>query len=399
MTPPKTAHLTNFYHAKSGGISAFYRALLRYANEHGRQMRLIVPGEESGEEAVGACGKIYRIQAPRAPAFDRRYRLIFPFGNCLRELIRILRAEAADILEVSDKYTLLYISGMLRKSWFRGVPRPTEIATSHERLDDNVAAHIASRAAGRSFARWYMRRIYFPMFDAHVANSAYTAEELISASRGHRTPREIFICPMGIDAGFFSPVPRTAHAGKRLLYSGRMSAEKNVALLIEMIELLPQEFSLVIAGEGPQRAWLMAEAERRVPGRVSLREHFPNREAFAQLLRDVDVFVHPNPHEPFGLTPLEAMASGLPMVAPRAGGVLSYANDDNAWLSPPNPADFAAAVRSIFEDDPVRRRRLQNARATAQRHDWSLIARRYFDLLDSLHYARLGVSLPPCSAA
>ncbi len=143
----------------------------------------------------------------------------------------------------------------------------------------------------------------------------------------------------------------------------------------------------------------MAEVERRVPGRVSLRDHFPDREAFSQLLRDVDVFVHPNPHEPFGLTPLEAMASGLPLVAPRAGGVLSYANDGNAWLCPPAAEAFAAAVPTIFADDHERRRRLYHARTTAEQHDWNLIARRYFELIDSLHYSRVGVTARPLSAA
>jgi glycosyltransferase involved in cell wall biosynthesis len=109
-------------------------------------------------------------------------------------------------------------------------------------------------------------------------------------------------------------------------------------------------------------------------------------------LRDVDAFVHPNPHEPFGITPLEAMASGLPLVAPRAGGVLSYANDDNAWLCHPTAEAFAAAVHSIFGSDREKRRRVQLARITAEQHDWSEIAGRYFNLIDSIHCARVGVT-------
>ena len=55
--------------------------------------------------------------------------------------------------------------------------------------------------------------------------------------------------------------------------------------------------------------------------------------ALARLYASCDVFVHPNPREPFGIGPLEAMASGVPLVLPAAGGVLSYANADNAWLA------------------------------------------------------------------
>ena len=181
-------------------------------------------------------------------------------------------------------------------------------------------------------------------------------------------------------------IPRSVYNRKCLLYSGRLSAEKNTALLIEMLALLPKEYSLVLAGEGPQRAWLLAQAERRVPGRVTVYGHLASREDYAQLLHNVDAFIHPNPHEPFGMTPLEAMAAGLPLVAPRSGGVLSYANDDNAWLSCATAKAFAVAVQSLFSDDHERLRRIQNARITAAQHDWTSIAGQYFDLLDSFHY-------------
>jgi hypothetical protein len=57
MRYPKTLHLTNFYHEASGGISAFYRALFQHANECGREIRLVVPGEQNGCEQIGACGR------------------------------------------------------------------------------------------------------------------------------------------------------------------------------------------------------------------------------------------------------------------------------------------------------------------------------------------------------
>src|SRR6516225_12466628 len=97
------------------------------------------------------------------PLSDRRYRLILPVGACLRDVKRILIAEQPDILEVSDKYTLPFISGMLRKNLLPGIKRPTEIATSHERMDVNVPAHLIKGAPGLWFAHYYMRHLYFPM--------------------------------------------------------------------------------------------------------------------------------------------------------------------------------------------------------------------------------------------
>jgi len=313
---------------------------------------------------------------------------MLPVGEALRELKRILQSEQPDILEVSDKYTLPYVSGMLRKHFLRGVHRPTEIATSHERMDDNVSAHLVSGAPGQWLSRIYMRFVYFPMFDHHVANSQYTAAELIPASRGHTTRRGIWICPMGLDTGFFAGKKRRPHGGKRLLYAGRLSAEKNTGVLLDVIMLLPKEYSLVVAGDGPQRSWIESEAASRAPGRIEMKRHFTGRDEFAQELVDADAFVHPNPREPFGITPLEAMACGVPVIAPNAGGVLSYANADNAWLCEPTPEGFASAVESVFADPAERERRVGCARITAREHDWSLIAARYFELIDSLHWKR-----------
>jgi glycosyltransferase involved in cell wall biosynthesis len=351
-------------------------------------MRLVVPGTESGCEPVGAHGRIYQIKAPHPPVGDRRYRIILPIGRCLREVHRILETEQPEILEVSDKYTLPYISGMLRKRLLNGVTRPTEVATSHERMDVNVSAYLIRGAPGKWLSRFYLHFLYVPMFDHHIANSEYTAAELVPAARGLTTPRGIWVCPMGLDVGFFDSRTRRPHPGKRLLYAGRLAVEKNTHLLVDALLRLPNDYVLVIAGAGPQRDWFVNQAATRAYGRIVMKEHFASREEFAQELADADVFVHPNPHEPFGITPLEAMACGVPVVAPCAGGVLSYANADNAWLSEPTTDAFAAAIEGVFADAAERERRVACARLTALRHDWTVIAQRYFDLLDTLHRGR-----------
>lgn len=389
MNPPKSLHLTNFYHAHSGGISAFYRALLDCANRTGRHMRLVVPGEQDGCESVGAYGKLYMVQSPRSPWIDERYRLLLPLGRPGREIARILREEQPDILEVADKYSLPYISGMIRKRMIRGVNRPTEIATSHERLGDNVAAHLHAGAAGDWFARWYLRWIYFAQFDHHVANSRYTAEELVPAAEGHTTRRGIWICPMGVDTRVFAPccagAERTRNGGVRLLYTGRLAREKNVGLLLDALELLDGSYSLDVIGDGPERNRFAEESSRRLNGRVRLHGYFSDRDAYVARLRQADVFVHPNPKEPFGIGPLEAMAAGVSVVVPNSGGVLSYANDDTAWLYRPSASGLADAVRAVFANRTLRERRLWRARQTAEQHDWRVITERFFSILDTLH--------------
>src|SRR5271166_715883 len=398
MKPPKSLHLTSFYHAQSGGIGALYRALIAHANRCEREMRLVVPGEQSGCEAMGSA-LVYSVQSPRSPWIDDRYRVLLPIGRPGREIAQILRLEQPDILEVADKYSLPYISGMVRKGIIGGVKRPTEFATSHERLDDNIAAHLGGGALGTLFAKWYMRYIYFGQFDHHLANSEYTAAELIPASRGHTTRRGIWVCPMGVDTQLFSPGPASTHAGRQLLYAGRIAPEKNVGLLVQALERLDSEYKLDLVGDGPMREWLLRESARRTPGRVQCHGHIGDRAEYAARLRRADAFVHPNPREPFGIGPLEAMACGIPVLVPRSGGVLSYAREDNAWLYEPTPEGLASAVRSVFADPDQRSAKIAQARQTAEEHEWSAIARQFFDLLDTLHHRGWHIDVPPLGAA
>jgi glycosyltransferase involved in cell wall biosynthesis len=153
-----------------------------------------------------------------------------------------------------------------------------------------------------------------------------------------------------------------------LLYAGRISPEKNIGLLIEMMtQLAPdadRDYRLLVAGAGPEEERLKQQAASQFPGKLVCLGHL-DKETLADYYANADVFVHPNPREPFGIAPLEAMISGVPTLAPNSGGILSYANDDNAWLEEPTGAAFAAAVRRIISDADDASRRTRNAVATA----------------------------------
>jgi len=395
----KTLHLTNAYHETSGGIRTFYHSLLEQGNRLGRETVLVVPGATSGVEAVGQ-GRIYTVQAPHAPAFDRRYRLLLPHRYLPfigAEVVTILEREQPDLVEICDKYALPYLAAMLRKHWHPAAGRPTLVGLSCERFDDNMAAYLSVSAAARRFTRWYVRHIYGPPFDFHVAVSGYTADELRQAMPD-RAPGFIRVLPMGVAAGAFGPHRRSASLRSRLLaeaggtdasvllfYAGRLSPEKNLPLLVDTMAQLQaaggRDYRLVVAGAGPLEGWLHEQGRTRLAGRL-LGCGVLGRAALAEHLASCDVFVHPNPREPFGIAPLEAMASGVPVVAPRAGGVLEYATDQNAWLAAPEPSAFAGAVRAAADGDAAR---VAAAQQTARDFDWAEAARRYFELYDALH--------------
>ncbi|HBR55867.1 MAG TPA: hypothetical protein DEA22_00070, partial [Blastocatellia bacterium] len=96
-----------------------------------------------------------------------------------------------------------------------------------------------------------------------------------------------------------------------LLYAGRLSPEKNVKMLPELMGLLAantaNDYRMIIAGAGPLDEWLGTEFEKLAPGRTVRLGHL-DKEELADYYANADVFVHPNPREPFGIAPLEAMA-------------------------------------------------------------------------------------------
>jgi len=415
--PIKTLHITNYYHSSSGGIRTFYLALLDAANRHRREVRLVVPGAADMVEEVGAFGRIYSVAAPRTPFFDSRYRLLLPHLYALpyrSRLRKILWTEKPDLIEVCDKYALSFLPSVIRRNWIEGVKPAAVIALSCERMDDNVSAFLTEKPWGRRFAQWYMSRIFAPRFDGYISNSDYTAGELRQALAGSPN-RPCLVGPMGVDAGGLGPHLRSDEARgkllrlfspespekpiKLLLYAGRLSPEKNLSLLPKTMERLARDsaidYRMLVAGSGPLDEWLRSAGESRAPGKIHLLGQMNRRERLAELYANCDALVHPNPREPFGIVPLEAMASGLPVVAPSAGGVLSYANRDNSWLAAPTGEAFAAAVRAVFTDDSARAAKVANALSTAGQFSWPRITALFFDLYDEIYLQHR----PPSSVA
>ena len=403
----KSLHLTNAFHETSGGVRTTYLALLRQAERERRAVSLVVPGEADSVERVGEYGVIHRVRAPRAPAFDRRYRVIPPhrylwppFGR----LWQILEAERPDVVEIADKYSLCYFAGLLRRRRAAG-PGPTLIGASWERMEDNLRAFVMDRPLAAGIARQYLGRLYVGLFDAHVTNSTYTADELRGAMRPPHV-RPVYVAPPGVDC------PPALSADERnaarvrlfrrcglpldailLLYAGRVSPEKNVAVLIEAMADVNRIFPsahLVIMGDGPSRARLERAARGCAAGHVRFHPHVTDRTELLASVAAADLFVHPNPREPFGIGPLEAMAGGVPVVVPAAGGVLTYASTANAWLSPAaDAAALAATIGTALAHPAEGARRALEGRRTAERFAWPLRATRMLELYAAIHAGTL----------
>src|SRR5262249_13228594 len=152
-----------------------------------------------------------------------------------------------------------------------------------------------------------------------------------NAARGHLVTRGTWIRHMGADLSQVSPTNVSSEGRRRLLalcgasddavlllYAGRLAPEKNLQLLFDLTAHLnrteSRPFHLIVAGDGMERARWESYASQHLPGYAVFLGHVRDRSMLAMLYANADIFVHPNPHEPFGIAPLEAMASGLPLL-------------------------------------------------------------------------------------
>ena len=183
----------------------------------------------------------------------------------------------------------------------------------------------------------------------------------------------------GIAHEEFTPGPRRTFAG-RLLYAGRVEERKGVHVAIDAMAHLPDDTTLDVAGSWDDEAYVERLRQRAreigADARIAWHGQVP-RDALGAMYRDADVFLFPVVwEEPFGMVPLEAMASGTAVVATGTGGSGEFLIDDVNCLraSPGDAHELADAVRRLA-DDGLRERLVRAGLATAAYFDDDVYSR------------------------
>ncbi|KAI7843341.1 hypothetical protein COHA_003038 [Chlorella ohadii] len=235
-----------------------------------------------------------------------------------------------------------------------------------------------------------------------IAVSPATATELVEAGACDR--KAVKVWPKAVDCDLFHPSqasqdmrarlaggsparPAPRLDGPLLLYVGRVSPEKNLALLRPLLERVPGA-RLAVVGDGPAMQDVQAElagAPVTFLGRLSGRElaaAYASAGKHATLAKagmaNCNIFVMPSESETLGNVVGEAMASGLPVVAAAAGGVPSVIGRPGTTgilFSPGDAAAAAAAVRQLAADASARKRMGRAARAEMERWSWRAATR------------------------
>ncbi|MGA7522781.1 MAG: glycosyltransferase [Acidobacteriaceae bacterium] len=220
-------------------------------------------------------------------------------------------------------------------------------------------------------ATWKLMRIRHGRADLNLCTSTPMMEELAQ----HNIDR-LALWERAVDAERFHPSRRsdemrcTLTQGEPqkplLLFVGRLCAEKNIGSLRAVLETIP-DLRLAIVGDGPMRGELETHF-RNTPA------HFPGYlrgEALAAAFASSDLFVMPSETETLGLVLLEAMASGCPVVACRAGGIPDAVEDGvTGFLYEPGEPGLVETVRRVLASPEERASVRTRARAEAERLGW-----------------------------
>lgn len=222
-------------------------------------------------------------------------------------------------------------------------------------------------------------------FDAVVVNSHFAAG--IVQRIYDLPPGRLVEIPNGVEERFFSDpleVPRWP-GSPNILYLGRLSWSKGPDLLIRAMGLVVKRVPgalLHVVGDGPEKGDLMRLARDHVPpGKVIFHGYVPLAD-LPSYYAAADIYVAPLRMETFGIAILEAMASGLPVIATRVGSVPELIDDGHeGTLVPPGDVEALADTLVDLSMDRERAEILGVAgRLRASSYTWERVAERYIGL-------------------
>lgn len=374
-SPTRVAYFPDSFH-EVNGVAHTSRQFEAFARRRDLPFLCVRAGDR--EQPYFEESQVATLELPRGIlsfALDKDLRFDPAFLRHSPDIVRTLKNFRPDIIHITGPSEI----GMLGAAFARHLQVPL-VASWHT----NVHEYAARRSD------WFLRvlpkegatRTAKKIEDValSVATRFYSLAKILFAPNGElceilekATHRRCYLMQRGVDTQLFSPSHRTRPSIDEeivLGYVGRLSVEKNIALLATLrTQLLSQgitRFCFLIVGQGAEEGWL--------------RENLPNAD-FPGVLRgedlsrayaNMDMFVFPSHTDTFGNVVLEALASGVPAIVTPDGGPRYIVRDGETGIVATDE-DFPAAVAGILRD-PARHAAMRSkAREQALSASWDAV--------------------------
>jgi alpha-1,6-mannosyltransferase len=379
--------LTQSWSDVGGGVRTYLLHKRRHileATPHSHLMIVPGPRDEVIEEERAIT---VTIASPRVPG-SPHYRLMLR-NRAVRATLERFRP---DLIECQDAYNLPWSAIGHRK-------RHPDTAVVAAYMTDFPTVYVErpfSKVAGRFIGGACARICYsycgalYRRFDALFTLSENGgATKLRALGIGN-----VDVVPLGVELGEFGPNRRDDKLRQKLglatdqpllVYVGRLDGEKKPDLVADAFRRLPAALGakLALIGEGPLKAEIAALGDERIimPG------YCKDRAELARWLASADIYVSGMADETFGISIVEAQASGLPVVGVAAGAMIDRVTDATGRLGP--VGDAAAMAANILDVWNADRRSLgEQARAHALQFSWDSSMEALFSRVYPAAFAR-----------
>ncbi|MCX4833882.1 glycosyltransferase family 1 protein [Streptomyces sp. NBC_01016] len=329
----------------------------RHLAARGHDPLVVAPATPAAPEADAAAPcPVVRVPSLPLPGYPQ-VRVALPG----RRLVQTVAAHRAELVHLASPF-VLGMRGMAAATRLR-VPAVAVYQT-------DLAGYARTYVGVGESAAWRRIRTVHAAADRTLAPSTTAQRDL----EAHGVPR-VRLWPRGVDAVRFRPARRCellraelAPRGELLVgYVGRLAPEKHVELLARVCGL--DGVRVVVVGDGPSETSLRGA----LPGALFLGRRTGGE--LARIFAALDVFVHTGPYETFCQTVQEAMASGVPVIAPAAGGPLDLvAHGRTGMLVPPgDPEALRDAVWALSGDPGLRATYGSAGRAAVSGRSWEAV--------------------------
>ncbi|MDX3259469.1 glycosyltransferase family 1 protein [Streptomyces sp. MI02-2A] len=329
----------------------------RHLVDRGHVPLVVAPATAAGNgpDAQAPC-PVVRVPSIPLPGYPQ-VRVALPS----RRVAAAITEHRADIVHLASPF-ILGVRGMAAAARLH-IPAVAIYQT-------DLAGYARTYISAGEAAAWRRIRSVHAAADRTLAPSSAAQRDL----EVHGVPR-VQLWPRGVDTVRFRPDLRDEAMRRELApngelivgYVGRLAPEKHVELLAGACGL--EGVRVVVVGDGPSEPTLRSA----LPGAAFLGRR--TGDELARIFASLDVFVHTGPFETFCQTVQEAMASGVPVVAPAAGGPLDLvAHGQTGLLVPPgDTAAFRDAVQTLVSDRALRNEYGTAARALVEGRTWAAV--------------------------